>query len=150
MPDAEISLEDDEVIARVFFRYPNEREMFGQLRSTDFARNMRKHSGISLLRMKYLTTQQAIDWVPSNKLKGLAICKVRQLRQYGLQFMAPGTHHSHVSARCRPCNLLVDYPAVCNASDGRVCDFDIEQAPTLSVSLCAEFRVDTPVKLKLE
>lgn len=148
MPDAEIALEDDEIIARVYFRYPNEREMFGQLRSTDFARNMRKHSGISLLRMKYLSRQQAIDWVPSNKHKGLAVCEVRRLKQYALKFMAPAADHAHVSTRCSPCNLCVSYPEICRTENERDCQFDIELTPTLSVALCAEFQVDVPVKLK--
>lgn len=84
MPVIEIELEDDEDIVRVYTRIPEQTWLFGKLVAADFARIMHRHSGISLLRLKYLTRQEARNWFETPKLKGLAICKAIALKDLGL------------------------------------------------------------------
>jgi hypothetical protein len=150
MPDTEISLEEDEVIARVFFRYPSEAGKFTLLRARDFARQMGNHSGISLLRLKYVSKQQVLGWVKSKKLKGLAVCEGRRLIQLGLRFMAGAADAPHVSTRCSPCDLCVTYPQLCKASPIGSCLLDIEVTPALPEILSKEFRVDLPASLRVK
>jgi hypothetical protein len=143
MTVSEISLQDGEIIARVFFRYPSEARKFSELRPKDFARQMRNHSGISLLRLKYLSKRQALDWVPTNKLKGLATCESNRLAQLGLVFLGTSAEDPHVSARCSPCDLCANYPVLCRPMEAS-CSLDIETTPNLSEILSKMFLVDIP------
>lgn len=146
MPDIEIDLEDDEDIVRVYTRIPEQPWLFRKLVATDFARIMHAHSGISLLRLKYLSRQQARNWFDTPKLKGLAICKAKALKDLGLRFMAKSAEDPHVSTRCPPCNLNVDYNKLCQTNDKTDCMLDLEAAVSLSKFLSKSvFVVDTPV-----
>lgn len=141
-----IALAPDEDIIRVFLRWPNESWGFAKLRKKDFARQMGNHSGMSMLRLKYLDDrQEALDWFESEKLKGLAICKAKALIDLGLHFMASSETDKHISVRCPPCNLEVNYPTLCKSASGDQCLIDLEAANTLSTQLYKLFQVDTAV-----
>lgn len=148
MPDFEVALDDDEDIVRIFHRYPTELWAFSKLRAKDFARQMEDHSGITLLRLKYLNhdRHKALDWLKTHKLKGLAICKAVDLKALGLRFMACADDHPHLSTRCRECNLAVNYEkGVCVPLDGLQCSINLKAEVTLSKVLYKRFKVDTPI-----
>ncbi len=102
------------------------------MRRSDFARDMVRHSGISLWRLKYCGEtphEYAMSRVPTNpnKRKGTAICKGKILKDLGLKFFAHSETHAHISARCGGCNLQVDYDkGLCQILDGSACGFDIK------------------------
>lgn len=146
MPDTEILLEDDEDIIRVFLRWPDEPWGFSKLRRSDFGRHMSNHSGISMLRLKYLEDrQEALNWFQSDKVKGLAICRAKQLKGLGLRFMAASPTGKHISVRCPLCNLGVDYPILCKPNIGDACCLGLKVTGSLSQKLYKVFTVDTPV-----
>lgn len=147
MPDSEIELGDDEDILRVFLRRPDETWGFAKLRKADFARYMEKHSGMSMLRLKFLKDRdEALNWFKSDKLKGLAICKVSDLKALGLRFMAGHADDKHISVRCPPCNLEVNYPTLCKVADGGNCLINLKAEDSMCQKIFKVFRLDTPVK----
>jgi hypothetical protein len=148
MPETEIPLADDEDIIRVFLRRPNEPWGFSKLRKADFARQMSNHSGMSMLRLKYLEDrQEALNWFKSDKLKGLAICKAKQMKGLGLHFMASSPTAKHISVRCPPCDVAVNYPILCKPETGDHCLINRRAPVMLSQQLYEIFGLDTPVVL---
>ena len=148
MPDIEVTPDPDEIIVRVFFRYDNEKDILFKLVGRNFARQMRNHSGISMLRLKYLSRQQAINWVPTaRKLKGLAVCSAGRLLAMGFKFVASSTADPHLSARCPPCNMCVNYQELCTTTGGDECTLDLYSEGILCPILAELFTIDTPIDL---
>ncbi len=146
--DIEIQLANDEEIVRVYTRTAEQGFLFRKLVRSDFARNMNVHSGISLLRLgnKYLTRKQALNWFRTKKLKGLAISKAQILKELGCRFFAKSADDPHVSMRCPPCNLEVEYSKLCKSTDGKACMLDLQMKDSLSKTLSKVFMVDTPIR----
>lgn len=132
--DIEVVIDDEEDILRVYSRPDTDTWGLSDLRQSDFARLMAKHSGISMWRMKFCGDnphQYAMDSVPVNpeKRKGTAVCKAKLLKELGLRFFAHSANHAHISARCAGCNFHVDYETgLCKRSDGKACGFDIKSS----------------------
>jgi hypothetical protein len=149
MPAVKISIPSDQDIVRVFFRYPKQTTSFDTLVVKDFARRLETESGISLLRIgPSFSKAQALSYVPSRKLKGLAICKASELVRLGLIFIAKSDSDPHITARCFCCNLTYSpAPLVCICSDGSQCPLALDAIDSLAQRLTDVFSVDTPVKL---
>jgi hypothetical protein len=146
MPESLINLDADEMLVRVFTRNPERPWFFSKLHASDFARVMTAYSGISLLRLKFLTRLEALNWFESKKLKGLAICEAKSLQSLGLRFIAKSTTDPHVSVRCPPCNMSADYPTLCSTTTGSECHFDLHSPMSLSKILSQSFKIDTPIR----
>lgn len=146
MPDFPIDLSEDEVLLRIFHRYPNQLNAFNKLLPGDFLRNMPKHSGISLWRLKYTSRQKVLESYVTEKLKGLAACTVGELKDMNLSYFVSSKASAHVSARCSLCNGASDYPTLCVPNKGE-CAFMNNAAFSQSKVLTKRFRPDTAIKL---
>jgi hypothetical protein len=143
-----IELADHEDIVRVFFRYPGQVKSFRTLLARDFARKITKENGISLLRVgvDFLTRREALNYVPTKQLKGLAICKSSDLKKLGLTFMANSEKDGHFTARCRGCDMNpFPRPVICSPIPGQACALDLEAATSLAQTLADLFVIDTEV-----
>lgn len=148
MTETEIFLDPSEDILRVFLRRPNESWGFSKLRKSDFARQMKDNSGISMLRLRHLeNSDEALNWFKSRKLKGLAHCKAEKLMELGVHFIANSTTAKHISVRCSPCNLCVDYPVLCQPQSGQSCLLDLEARDSFSQEFYKLFVIYTPISV---
>lgn len=145
MPGDEVKLTARETLLRVYTRLPSQKPTFQKILSGDFARNIKSESGITLIRYKDATKQQALNTVDTLKLKGLAACKGKALQVLGLRFYANPQRPSIISVRCAPCNLDDGEPRHCEPLDYKPCMFDINADYSLPVVLAQLFKVDTIV-----
>ncbi len=145
MPGNEIKLGARETLIRVYTRLPSQQSTFQKVLSGDFARNVKSESGITIVRLKDSTKQQAMNIVDTVKLKGLAACKGKALQDLGLRFFADSTRPSIISVRCAPCNLDDGEPLHCEALDFKPCMLDINADYSLPVVLAGIFKIDTIV-----
>ena len=147
MPDIEIEVDDDEEIIRVYHRFESETWGYAQLRKSDFARIMDGHSGLSMWHK--CTDQFAMDRYTTDKKKGTAKIKAKQLKELGFKFFAKSEDAEHLSLRCDGCDLEVDYSkGLCKRTDGSPCGFDIvENDEPTSTKLANKkyFNVSVPI-----
>ena len=152
MPSIEINLDDDEDIIRVYTRRPDEPWSFKKLRSSDFARIMASHSGISLWRLKYTTREHSMAQLGTPRLTGTAICKAKVLKDLGLRFFGKSQQDPHVSTRCPGCDLNVNYEQreICQSLDGSGCAFELHSEKSLCAMLLKNriFTIDLPIQAK--
>lgn len=149
MPTIEVDLADEEDLIRVYTRRPDEPWSFKKLRSSDFARIMASHSGISLWRLKHITREEAMARLGTAKLTGTAICKVGTLKELGLRFFGKSQDDAHVSARCPGCDLSTNYEQnqLCAKLDGSRCGFELHAENSICATLLKNgiFSIDLPI-----
>ena len=148
MPVIVFDLADDEDIVRIYSRYPKQTQSFQTLLAKDFARKMDNENGISLLRISpgFFSEQQALNYVRTIKLKGLATCKASVLKNLNLIFMADSATDEHFTARCPGCNLNPNpRPILCKPKEGQVCTLDLQAEPSLAQDLSDLCRILVPI-----
>lgn len=150
MPATEIDLADDEDLIRVYTRRPDEPWSFKKLRSSDFARIMTSHSGISLWRLKYITREEAMARLGTTKLTGTAICKAGTLKALGVRFFGKSLDDAHVSTRCAGCDLNTNYEQkeLCAKLDGSRYGFELHAENSMCATLLKNgiFTIDSPIR----
>lgn len=145
-----IEIGDDEDIIRAYFRLPSQKALFASLLDNDFARLMERHSGISLWRVSagFATKEFVKDKVKRKGwLTGLASCKGKDLKAFGLTFLANPSALSHISVRCPECNLSpqqITQP-LCKIDDGTDCPLNQLSETRLYAEIADVFTVDDPV-----
>lgn len=150
MAATEIGLADDEDLVRVYTRRPDEPWSFRKLRSSDFARIMASHSGISLWRLKHITSEDAMARLGTAKLTGTAVCKAGALKALGVRFFGKSADDAHVSTRCAGCDLNTNYEQreLCAKLDGSRCGFELHAEDSMCATLLKNgiFTIVIPVK----
>lgn len=139
-------------LARVYFRVRAQSQIFGHLVPGDFARRRISESdawrepGISLWRLDCVSPQEALDRVPSRKLKGLAVMNAGILQQLGYSCVTNQENPAHVSLRCRPCDFALNAAGICLPKIGD-CGFNEADSFDELVMLSNSFRVVLSMQL---
>lgn len=145
-----MDLADEEELIRVYTRRPDEPWSFRKLRSSDFARIMASHSGISLWRLKHITREDAMARLGTAKLTGTAVCKAGALKALGVRFFGTSTDDAHVSTRCAGCDLHTNYEQreLCAKLDGSRCGFELHAENSMCATLLKNgiFTIDMPIR----
>ena len=106
------------MLARAFFRRPEQQEFFAQTLEDDFERRKNpktglfKEPGISLFRLDLISEDEVLKRVKprSKKNVGLAIIEAQVLRAFYYQFVTSADNREHISLRCPPCDLNLAMP----------------------------------------
>lgn len=148
-----IEIGNDEDIIRAYFRQPSQKDSFATLLDIDFARLMDRHSGISLWRVSagFATREFVKDKVKRKGkwLTGLARCKGRDLKAFGLTFLVNPSAPAHISVRCPGCDLSLQQitPPLCEIAGGATCPLNQFSVARLYAEIGDVFTVDEPAVL---